>query len=380
VAIFHELKACRLCGGDKLLPILDLGTQAIAGRFPEAGHPDPPSAPIVVVKCQDTSCGLVQLGHTVDGSELFVDYHYRSSVSETMRSHLAKLVSDVGVMSASDTGSVLDIGCNDGYTLSCFGNNRELVGIDPSSVAIKYPGISRITGFFPAAMLWTRKFDTILSISCFYDAPDPVAWATAVRKILAPNGLWVIEIADLSAILRNVSFDYFVHEHSLAMSSYQINRIAKESGLKVVRVEDNDCNGGSLRFYLTHQANEAYDSEPGWKAAVGAFWSHGRFLAEDMAVFERFAADSMKAIKGLATLVREARNGGKRVHVLGASTKMGVILQAAGITAADVEAASDRDILKVGRVMPAAWRITPILVLAPRTWTRYLHHQLDDVS
>ena len=76
--LFHEIAGCRICRARDFVPVIDLGRQTLSGRFPAATEPDPPSAPLVVVRC--TRCGLVQLRYSVDTGELFTEnYGYRYS-------------------------------------------------------------------------------------------------------------------------------------------------------------------------------------------------------------------------------------------------------------------------------------------------------------
>ena len=91
---FREIAECRICRARDFVPVIDLGQQALTGRFPAATEPDPPSAPLVVVRC--THCGLVQLRYSVDTGELFADnYGYRSGINATMRNHLAGITTRV---------------------------------------------------------------------------------------------------------------------------------------------------------------------------------------------------------------------------------------------------------------------------------------------
>lgn len=116
---YHEITACRLCGGE-LIPSMDIGTQALSGRFPGPGEEEPPMAPLVVVRC--SNCGLVQLLHSVDLGEIYTyDYGYRSGINATMRNHLAGIVAWITERCLLGAGDVVvDIGCNDGTLLKSY--------------------------------------------------------------------------------------------------------------------------------------------------------------------------------------------------------------------------------------------------------------------
>jgi hypothetical protein len=300
----------------------------------------------------------VQLLHSVNPELQFRQYSYRSSVTQTMRDHLNGLAGEAAEMLSGRQGQVctaprvLDVGGNDGWTLHCLPYavcGRVL--IDPSDVEVAYDGITKIHGFFPQDLLLNRQFDLVLSVACFYDARTPREWATAVKKVLAPDGLWVVEVADLKAVLDNVAFDYFVAEHEGLHSLATLLDVLRKTGLKVVRASKNACNGGSVRAYVTHSNSAAYD-RPDWQASVGDLWSEGKALAGDTAAFSEFSRRARAAVGQLRDFLARCKADGKLVHILGASTKGNVVWQAAGLTTDLVPAASDRDPLKAGRRLP----------------------------
>jgi NDP-4-keto-2,6-dideoxyhexose 3-C-methyltransferase len=81
-----EIAACRACGSSELVQILDLGVQALTGRFQAPEAAPPPSGPLVLVRCdasgEQPGCGLVQLAHDYRGEDMYgPGYGYRSSVA-----------------------------------------------------------------------------------------------------------------------------------------------------------------------------------------------------------------------------------------------------------------------------------------------------------
>lgn len=349
---------CRLCAGKQLTSILDLGQQVLSGQFPAPDEPEPPSAPLHLVRC--TSCGLVQLEHTVRPEAMFTAYHYRSSVSATMKAHLKALAEEAAGMLGSRSGEVcvaprvLDIGGNDGWLLECipFGTGVRTL-IDPSDVPVEYPGITKIKAFFPDGLMLTQKFDLIFSIACFYDLDSPLAFGRAIKRLLAKDGLWAVEVADMPTMLANVAFDAVCHEHAMYLSAANMLTVAQESGLKIVRAEPNDCNGGSVRYYMTHQTSPAYDDLPDsltWRLRWTDMWEASRKVGD--AEFAKFAEDVEYSRWELRNYVASENALERPIHLLGASTKLGVVLQHAGLTSKQIAAASDRDPRKVGRRMP----------------------------
>ena len=74
--LYSEIADCRLCGGTKLAPLLDLGVQTLTGVFPKSRDENIPSGPLQLLKCGD--CDLVQLRHNYDLGKLYGEtYGYR---------------------------------------------------------------------------------------------------------------------------------------------------------------------------------------------------------------------------------------------------------------------------------------------------------------
>jgi SAM-dependent methyltransferase len=333
---------CRVCG-DKLELVLDLGNQALGGQFPKIGEPDPPSAPIRFCRC--VGCGLAQLDNTVLPELMFKSYGYRSGVSATMREHLYKLATEacqmVGGWAREYAGSfrILDIGGNDGTLLQSIHLPHEnLYLIDPSDVPVPdtYSKMPRVNGFFPRDIpdSW-RDFDLIFTVACFYDADDPVGFAKAVAERLKPDGIWCVEVADARRLATEGSWDQICHEH---LCYYEVETFLKtcwRAGLVFLRCEPNDCNGGSLRFYLRKGGKVSYQG-----------------LTTTASEWAAFADDAERSKCDIKHFLDMCLVDKKVVHLLGASTKANTWLQAAGVSRYWIRAASDRDPRKIGRMTP----------------------------
>ncbi len=129
---------CRGCGSpgrEPLVPVLDLGRTPLANRLltvEQLNDPEP-THPLDLAFC--TACALLQITETVSPEELFRNYLYFSSVSETMLKHSRE--SAERLIAARGLGAkslVVEAASNDGYMLKNFvahGISRKL-GIEPA--------------------------------------------------------------------------------------------------------------------------------------------------------------------------------------------------------------------------------------------------------
>jgi hypothetical protein len=81
------MKACRSCGEPLDRIVVDLGSSPLANDYPtpdEAAEGEP-RYPLRMVLCDN--CGLAQLDFDADPIEIFEDYSYFSSYSESWLAH-----------------------------------------------------------------------------------------------------------------------------------------------------------------------------------------------------------------------------------------------------------------------------------------------------
>lgn len=331
---------CRLCRGELELR-LDLGNIALP-RFERRGF-DVAHAPLVLTEC--STCGLAQLGWTVDQGELFQhSYYYESGLNEAMKGHLQGLVGHIlnrgPSMTAGDT--VIDIGCNDGTLLSAYGSCLRKVGYEPNGYEPNSYGNRvdvLIPEFFGAVKYTGPKAKVITSIAMLYDLDDPVAFAKEVQAYLADDGVWVTEQHYAPAMVENVELDVVCHEHLTYFRLRDIETIATMSGMRVYDVEFNDVNGGSFRCWIDKGVREQT------KRLMAA-------RTEEAAKYYDLKLFAQRATDLCTDLQSWLRRSTAKTIGLGASTKGSVLLQAAGIDQSLLGAVADRNPRKQGKVMP----------------------------
>lgn len=358
--MYSAIHQCRICGNKNLVKVLDLGEQTLTGVFPKRKDQVITRGPLQLVKCtgDDDCCGLLQLAHSYDLGEMYGDnYGYRSGLNPSMVKHLhAKVDRILGIVDLSDKPIVLDIGSNDGTTLSAYPADQcTRVGMDPTSAKFRqyYPeGVTVITDFFSA-----RRFNeafpggkarVVTSFSMFYDLERPMDFMREVASILDDRGIWVFEQSYMPLMLERNSYDTVCHEHLEYYGFRQIHWMASRCGLKIVDVEFNDVNGGSFSVTAA-RADSAYPESPDVKAILARETAEGLDGLEPYLAFQKRTEASRDELRAF---VANARAAGRRVALLGASTKGNVLLQYCGFTTNDVEAVGEVNPDKFGVFTP----------------------------
>ena len=334
---YREIKACRICGNDNLIEVLDLGMQELTGVFPENLQQEVTSGPLKLVKCHGNDvCHLLQLQHSYDLDEMYGDnYGYRSGLNQSMVRHLGEKVAKILQRIELRSGDlVIDIGSNDGTTLGFYPRGDwDLAGIDPTAEKFReyYKDyLHLLPDFFSAetfgAAFGDRKARVVTSFSMFYDLEDPLDFAQTVSDILADDGVWVLEQSYMPEMLKQDSYDTVCHEHLEYYGLSQIDWITRQVGLKILDVEFNDVNGGSFSVTL---AKENSDHQPDLSCIASILEDERPY--RDIAPYLEFAERVEVSRQRLRNNLESIWEAGKTVYGIGASTKGNVILQYCGI-------------------------------------------------
>lgn len=308
----------RLSGSTNLIPVLNLGHQAMTGIFPKPGE-SVPTGPLELLWCPDS--GLLQLGHSYDRELLFGDsYGYRSGLNAMMVKHLTEKAAYL-TQFCKPGDVVLDIGSNDGTLLNAMPPNRDRVGMDPTIAKFHQhygPGVTMIPTFFSACAYLhhiPKPAKVVSMVACFYDLDDPIQFCRDVRSIMRPDGVFHIEVADARVMIEKGLYDGICHEHAVYYTPRTLARVLHAAGFRVDGMEVNSINGGS--FNMTASLSDY--SEP--EGVMG----RSDFTLSDLRAFERRVGRHVEELFGL---LRDLDRLGKSVVGYGASTKFNVVLQA----------------------------------------------------
>jgi NDP-4-keto-2,6-dideoxyhexose 3-C-methyltransferase len=349
---------CRICGEDDLRTILNLGDQPLSGVFPRADEKDPSTSPLDLVRCASPECGLLQLRHTAELSEMYgATYGYYSSISPMMVDHLEKKTEDLIRFAELRKGDVvLDIGCNDGTLLNSYGADRGLVRVGMDHSAAKFSDhydsdIRVIYDFFSAnqtrQLIGDKKCKVITSIAMFYDLDDPISFARDIAEVLDHDGIWAAELSYLPLLLKQLTYDQVCHEHVTYLGLRDMDLILRRCGLRLLDVWFNDMNGGSFYFYAGKEGGPHRPNTGKLEA----------LLAEEAVLgteppYERLRNRVLNHRDEVRCFFDFAKAAGKTVCGYGASTKGNVVMNYCDIGQKDLVVIGDRNPEKDGRVTP----------------------------
>jgi C-methyltransferase C-terminal domain/Putative zinc binding domain/Methyltransferase domain len=350
--------ACRFCGRPLDRIVVDLGMSPLCEAFlrPDQLDEMEPFYPLRVFVCD--SCFLVQLVDYVAPKQIFSEYAYFSSYSDSWLAHAGRFArSMVERLGLDETSLVVELGSNDGYLLRNFlPAGVPVLGIEPAAnvaAAAQGAGIDTIVRFFGAEMGREladsgRRADLLVANNVLAQAPALNDFVAGAKLILKPEGLLTIEFPHLLRLLEENQFDTIYHEHFSYFSLLSARRILSAHGLDVVDVEELPTHGGSLRLYVRHAE---FGASPA--PAVGAVEERERLARLDSPAGYAGVTPRVEEVKRdmLAFLI-EARRAGRSVVGYGAPGKANTFLNYCGIRTDLVSYTVDRNPYKHGRFTP----------------------------
>ena len=324
-----KIKNCRICKKSNLKKLFSLGNLCFTGKFPSKNQKIEKKQ-VTLIICKN--CNLVQLGHSFDLKYLYgPDYGYRTGINKTMLNHVHKVVKDLSKKTKIKKNDfVLDIASNDASLLNFYNAKIKTFGIDPILEKYKeeYKNINfKISDFFSASKvekITKKKFKIITALSVFYDAADPNKFVHDVKKILAQDGIFLLEFADLASIIQNKMFDTICHEHLEYYSSQVILNLCKKFNLRVFDIKKNNINGSSKQYYICHE-NSKFKTN--LKKINSILKTEKQLNLTTEKTYKNFIKHINKSKNKLYNFLKKKKKLGKEIHGYGASTKGNVLLQ-----------------------------------------------------
>jgi predicted TPR repeat methyltransferase len=312
--------------------------------------------PLDLAFCQ--VCGLAQITVSVEPTQLFDEYAYFSSYSTTMLSHAEALVQElIEERELGPESLVMEIASNDGYLLQYYVRaGIPVLGIDPAKnvvVVAKERDVDTLCAFFGAELAEElrssgRRASVLHANNVLAHVPDLNGVVHGIGRVLADDGVAVIETPYVRDLIERLEFDTIYHEHLFYYSLTALDRVCERNGLRIIDVERIAIHGGSLRV----RAAPAASAPPPTPAVAALLDEEVRLGVTTLAYFRGFADRVGELREQLLALLGSLRSQGHRIAAYGAAAKGAVLLNAFDIGAEQIDFVADRSDYKQGRFMP----------------------------
>jgi SAM-dependent methyltransferase len=349
---------CRLCDAPLTETFVDLGMSPLCESYLPADALDARESfyPLHVRIC--AQCLLVQLPAYVAGEDIFSDYLYFSSYSDSWVAHAKRYAEEMtGRLGLGADSLVAEVASNDGYLLQHFvAAGVPVVGVEPAgnvAEVARAKGIRTEVQFLGAATgaavaAQYGHADLVAANNVYAHVPDIRDFTAGLAALVKPTGLVTLEFPHLLRLIEGNQYDTIYHEHYQYLSLLTASRALASGGLTVVDVDELSTHGGSLRVHA-RPADAAGEPSSTVKAVLAAEEAAGLHTLAGHAGF----AESVYGIKrDLLTFLLAARAEGKTVVGYGAPGKGNTLLNHCGVRSDLLAYTVDRSPHKQGWYLP----------------------------
>jgi SAM-dependent methyltransferase len=354
-----KLATCRFCGAGLHHTFVDLGMSPPCESNLELHQLNQMEAfyPLHALVCD--RCFLVQLEEYVSPENIFTEYAYFSSYSDSWLAH-AKAYTDLMVkrFPLDHSSLVVELASNDGYLLQYFVQKGvPVLGIEPAVNVAKEAtnkGIPTLVKFFGQELAAEMvregtQADLILGNNVLAQVPDLCSFVQGMKTLLKPRGVITLEFPHLIRLMEGNQSDTIYHEHFSYFSFLTTIKIMAKFGLTVFDVEELWTHGGSLRVYARHDEDSSHPVTDRARELAAREEKAGFTRLETYASFDEKVKETKRKI--LEFLI-DAKRAGKSVAGYGAPGKGNTLLNYCGIRTDFLDYTVDRNPYKHGKFLP----------------------------
>lgn len=350
---------CRFCETPLEVTFLDLGMSPLANSNLTESQRNAVETflPLHVYVCK--SCLLVQLEECSSPDNIFSDYDYFSSYSDSWLRHAQQYSEQVIKRFALNASSqVIEIASNDGYLLKNFcSRGIPVLGIEPAGNVAKVAqekGIATIVEFFGEKMACDLRgkgtqADLLIGNNVLAHVPALNDFVRGLKVLLKPQGVITMEFPHLMQLMAENQFDTIYHEHFSYFSFGTVQKIFAKHGLKVFDVEELSTHGGSLRIYCGHEQDSTKSIQP---SVLGLQHREEKEGFGELGHYLSFCGRVTYVKRQLLLFLISAKEAGKTIAAYGAPAKGNTLLNYCGIRTDFIDYTVDRSPYKQGKFLP----------------------------
>jgi len=350
---------CRLCEAELRRTFVDLGMSPLCESYLAAeqlNHMEP-FYPLHVYVCEE--CFLVQLLEYVTPNQIFTEYAYFSSYSDSWLRHAKQYVDMItDRLQLGPDSLVIELASNDGYLLQYFVEKSiPVLGIDPAANVAKVAlqkGVSTLVRFFGErtareVVAEGRQADLLLGNNVLAHVPALNDFVQGMKVLLKPRGTITMEFPHLLRLMDENQFDTIYHEHFTYFSFLSAERTFGRHGLVIYDVEEISTHGGSLRVYARHAEDE---TKPVSQRVIDLRTREQQLGIDKLDTYASFDERVKETKRKLLEFLISAKRDGKSIAAYGAPGKGNTLLNYCGIRSDFLDYAVDRNPYKHGKFLP----------------------------
>jgi len=351
---------CRFCNSKLNDVIIDLGESPLANSYlKKEDFEQEKFFRLKVYIC--SKCFLVQIEEIEAPEEIFSNYAYFSSYSQSWLTHAKKFTEMITTKFNFNKNSlVIEIASNDGYLLQYFQQKKiPILGIEPASniaqVAIS-KNIPTKNVFFESKIALDlvkdgKQADLIIGNNVLAHVPKLNDFIKGLKILLKDTGIISLEFPHLLQLMKFNQFDTIYHEHFSYFSLITLKNIFSHHNLKIFDVDELKTHGGSLRIYITHIENNKVSKNENVENLIN---KEKEFGLDQIKTYENFSKNIINIKNELIEFLKISKKNEKKVACYGAPAKGNTLLNYCKIFTELIEYTVDKNPHKQNLFLPGS--------------------------
>ncbi|MDD5109214.1 MAG: class I SAM-dependent methyltransferase [Candidatus Omnitrophica bacterium] len=360
---------CRFCSSFLKHEFISLGSTPLSNALLSEGQLGRAEAvyPLKAYVCEN--CFLVQVPEFESPENIFDNYLYFSSYSETWLKHAEDYVEKIiPFLKISKNSFVVEIASNDGYLLQYFVKKGiPVLGVEPAqNVAdiARQKGIPTEVAFFGVELAKQlaaqgKSADLIVGNNVLAHVPDLNDFVKGLKILLKPQGTITLEFPHLMNLIEEKQFDTIYHEHFSYFSLITAEKIFTGHGFTIFDVETLPTHGGSLRIYAKHREDNSRSIS---NRVTGLIEKETEARYTDIRFYLTFEEKIRSLKNDILKFFNQAKKEGKTIVGYGAPAKGNTLLNYCGIGTNFIEYTVDKNPHKQSKYLPGSH----ILIESPK--------------
>lgn len=304
------------------------------------------------------ACFLVQVKEFENPEDIFKDYAYFSSYSESWLTYSQAFANRITDLFGLDAASqVVELASNDGYLLQYFKQRGiPVLGIEPAenvaSVAVA-KGIPTLAQFFGSSVARELvekgcQADLLIANNVLAHVPNLNDFVAGMKIALKPSGTATVEFPHLMQLIKQNEFDTIYHEHFSYFSLFTAEKVFSKHGLSVFDVEELPTHGGSLRLFVSPMEKNVKVQ----RSVTELISREVTGGLSNLDVYADFEEKTKQTKRTLLKVLVEIKDTGHSIAGYGAPAKGNTLLNYCGIGRDFLDYTVDRSPHKQGKFLP----------------------------
>jgi C-methyltransferase./Methyltransferase domain./Hypothetical methyltransferase. len=321
----YKRSDCRLCGSKNIDMVLHMSPTPLGDHYISADELSmiEKTQPVDLYLCGD--CGLAQLPETLDATEVYGRYIYKTSDSLGLVEHFDKSVSIVIEKFKPGKGSlIVDIGSNDGSYLKLYQSKGiQVLGVEPASSIAKGASLANvptINEFFSKKVAESivknyAKASIVTANNTFANIDNLHDFVENIKRIMKEDGVFIFETGYVLDLLSKVIFDNIYHEHLSYFSIKPLELFFGSMGMELFDVDRISPKGGSIRCYVQLRSGKRHRSD----SVNGLLRIEKSSGIHERNIFADFGQRLLGIKDQIQKTIRDIHTRGEKVAAYGAS-------------------------------------------------------------